>query len=86
MWFRERRKELAQDFVDDVKKEVKKEVKEKTKTSKDWLKLALVLTPVAIGIVDHVIGTGTVNAQEVLKNPSSSNFTLYIDTVNIVNH
>lgn len=77
-WFRKKRKEIAQEFVEDVKEEVNSQVTEK---SSNWIEIALLAAPVVIGIVDHVIGTGKVNAPVVSTRPQ--HFTLYIDTVNI---
>ena len=75
-WFRKKQKEVAQNFVSDVKEEVKESAK---KSTTNWLKLLLLAAPVVIPIAEHVIGTGTASVPDLQK----SNFTLYIDTVNI---
>ena len=58
-WFRKKRKEIAQEFVEDVKQEITQKTKKK---SKDWLHLALLATPVAIEIVNLAIGTEKVSS------------------------
>lgn len=75
-WFRKKRKEIAQEFVDDVTKEISEKTKKK---SKDWLEVALLAVPAVIEIASLATGTEKVNVPEDLPR------TLFIHNSGTIN-
>lgn len=75
-WFRKKRKEIAQEFVNDVTKEIGEKTKKK---SKDWLEVALLAVPAVIGIANLVTGTEKVNV------PVDSSKAIFIHNSGTVN-
>ena len=78
-WFRKKRKEVAETFVEDMTLKVKSNVK---KTSQDYSSVALSLLPIVVGIVEIATLTGTASAPEAL---TASKHIVNYGTINIYN-
>lgn len=78
-WFRKKRREVAETFVEDMTLKVKSNVK---KTSQDYCSVALSLLPIVVGIVEIATLTGTASAPEAL---TASKHIVNYGTINIYN-
>lgn len=78
-WFRKKRKEVAETFVEDMTLKVKSNVK---KTSQDYCSVALSLLPIVVGIAEIATLTGTVSVQG--ASTASKSIVNY-GTINIYN-
>ena len=78
-WFRKKRKEVAETFVEDMTLKVKSNVK---KTSQDYCSVALSLLPIVVGIAEIATLTGTASVPEV---STSSKSIVNYGTINIYN-